>query len=79
MAVDNALTFLASLAQGGCNLVFAAGSPAVEVAQRGAATFPDRRFVTVGGMANGNLSTVDAAAPRDGVVRAITEAVAASP
>ena len=77
--VDNALTFLSSLAQGGCNVVFAAGSPAVEAARKGAATFPSQRFVTVGGLPGGNITTVDAAAPHDGVVRTITEAVAASP
>ena len=77
--VENALTFLSSLAQGGCNLVFAAGPLAVEAAQKGAATFPAQRFVTAGGVPNANVSTVDAAAPHDGVVRTITEAVAANP
>ncbi|WP_327003207.1 hypothetical protein OHA72_50375 [Dactylosporangium sp. NBC_01737] len=78
--VDNAVTFLNSLAQGGCDLIFAAGDLPVRAVAKGAATFPAERFVTVGASAAApNVSTVDAVAPHDGVVRTITEAVAAAP
>lgn len=79
--VDNAVTFLNSLAQGnGCNLVFAAGDLPVRAVARGAKTFPGKRFVVVGGSAGGpNVSTVDAGAPHDEIVRIVTDAVAANP
>ncbi|WP_327004359.1 hypothetical protein OHA72_56545 [Dactylosporangium sp. NBC_01737] len=77
--VDNAVTFLNSLAQGGCDLIFAAGDLPVRAVVKGAPAFPAKRFITVGtSKAGPNVSTVDAAAPHDGVVRTITDAVAAA-
>ncbi|MFF5229384.1 hypothetical protein [Dactylosporangium sp. NPDC000521] len=78
--VDNAVTFLNSLAQGDCDLIFASGDLPVQAVVKGASTFPAERFVTVGAsVAAPNVSTVDAAASHDGVVRLIAEAVAAAP
>ncbi|WP_433609897.1 hypothetical protein ACQP2P_39645 [Dactylosporangium sp. CA-139114] len=77
--VENAVTFLNSLAQGGCDLVFAAGDLPVRAVAQGAKTFPARRFVTMGGTAAANVSTVDAADPHDEVVRLIANAVSARP
>jgi hypothetical protein len=76
---DNAVTFLNSLAQGGCDLVFAAGDLPVQAVALGAKTFPGKRFVTVGGSApEPNVSRVDAVTPHDQIVRMIVEAVAAN-
>ncbi|WP_432978322.1 hypothetical protein [Dactylosporangium sp. CA-233914] len=76
--VENAVTFLNSLAQGGCGLIFAAGDLPVRAVAQGAKTFPAKRFVTVGGNATANVSTVDGITPHDEVVRLITNAVAAA-
>ena len=76
--VDNAVTFLNSQAQGGCDLIFAAGDLPVQAVAKGAAKFPAKKFVTVGGSGAANVATVDAAAPHDGVVRIIVDAVSAA-
>jgi hypothetical protein len=79
---ENAVTFLNSLAQGGCNLIFAAGELPVQALGAGAKTFPAKRFVAVGGpggsSGSANVSSVDAAAPHDEIVRIITDAVSAT-
>jgi basic membrane lipoprotein Med (substrate-binding protein (PBP1-ABC) superfamily) len=76
--VDNAVPFLASLAQGGCDRVFAVGPVPVGAVARSAAQFPKVRFVVVGGDAPGpNVSKVNAASPaavRSSVSRAVTTA-----
>ncbi|QLQ35327.1 BMP family ABC transporter substrate-binding protein [Micromonospora robiginosa] len=45
---DNAGTYLASLAQFHCDLVFLAGAAPTSAALAGAARFPDQRFIAVG-------------------------------
>jgi hypothetical protein len=81
---ENAATFLASLAQGGCNLIFAAGAtPAAAVAER-ATTFPDIRFFVASPSGGApNVSAVEGATGaehRASVNRIITAAAnAASP
>ncbi|MEV8517868.1 hypothetical protein [Dactylosporangium sp. NPDC051484] len=77
--VENAVTFLNSLAQGGCDLIFAAGDLPVRAVAQGAKAFPAKRFVTVGGATAANVSAVDAVTPHDEVVRLITDAVAGRP
>ncbi|MEV6931833.1 hypothetical protein AB0M46_46115 [Dactylosporangium sp. NPDC051485] len=76
--LDNALTFVNSLAAAGCNLIFAAGPLPVQAVAKGAATFPDRRFVTLGGTASANVATVNAATPHDEIVRVVTDGVRAA-
>lgn len=75
---DNAGTFLASLAQGGCDLVFAVGAAPVAA---GAARLPGIRFYVVGdGRGAGNVSVLDGDDPRvrGDVSRVITKAVEVS-
>jgi hypothetical protein len=80
--VDNALPFLASLAQGGCDLVFAVGPLPVAAVKESAKRFPHTRFVVVGvGPAQPNVSIVDtttAAEVRAGVARLVAAAVGIS-
>ncbi|GAA2357882.1 hypothetical protein [Dactylosporangium salmoneum] len=76
--LENALTFVNSLAASGCDLIFAAGPLPVQAVAKGAATFPDRRFVTLGGTAAANISTVNAAAPHDEIVRLVADGVRAA-
>ena len=75
----NALPFLASLAQGRCDLVFAAGSPPVDAVREGAATFPKTRFYVVGTSGSKpNVSTVDGRSPAEvqaAVKRVLVDAV----
>ena len=47
--LDNAVTFVASLAQSQCRLVFAAGDLPRQAVAQAAPTFPDTEFVVVGG------------------------------
>jgi basic membrane lipoprotein Med (substrate-binding protein (PBP1-ABC) superfamily) len=81
-SVDNALPFLASLAQGGCDLVFAAGPVPLAAVNEGARRFPHTRFVAVGNApARPNVSIVDATTPaevRAEVARLVTTAVGIS-
>jgi basic membrane lipoprotein Med (substrate-binding protein (PBP1-ABC) superfamily) len=80
---DNALTFLASLAQSRCGLVFAAGDLPVAAVIQGAQRFPGVRFVVVGHRTGAaNVSTVDASGPAEirSAVRGLVAALApASP
>ena len=75
--VANASTFVASQAQGGCDLILAAGQLPVAAVEGSAGTFPKNAFLVVGGTAKGNISTVDGspAEVQSGVKRIITDAV----
>jgi basic membrane lipoprotein Med (substrate-binding protein (PBP1-ABC) superfamily) len=77
--VENALPFLSSLAQGRCDLVFAVGAVPVGAVRQGASTFPNIRFVVVGGGAQGsNVSKVDGSSPAEtqaAVKRVLVDAV----
>lgn len=77
--VDNALPFLSSLAQGRCDLVFAAGAVPVGAVRQGASTFPGTRFVVVGSDVQApNVSKVDGPSPVEtqaAVKRIIVDAV----
>jgi basic membrane lipoprotein Med (substrate-binding protein (PBP1-ABC) superfamily) len=56
---ENAATYVASLAQSQCDIIFAVGSAEVDGVNRSAATFPATPFVVVGGKAadgTGNVS-----------------------
>lgn len=77
---DNAATFLASLAQGGCDLVFAAGEAPVGAVTTLAGRFPQARFypvVTAGGAAAAdNVTVIDAGGEvRARVASVVTDAV----
>ena len=80
--VDNGVTFLNSLAQSGCNLIFAAGDIATATVDRGAAQFPNTPFYPIGGGAtHANTFPISAGSPesvRTTVVRTLTAAVGAS-
>ena len=70
----NALTFLASLAQSNCSLVFAAGDLPRDAVVAGAGRFPGVKFVIVGsGPTAPNVSTVD----KSGVGHLLEEAIRA--
>jgi hypothetical protein len=77
--VENALPFLSSLAQGRCNLVFAAGAVPIGAVRQGASTFPGTRFVVVGADVQGpNVSKVDQSSPAEtqaAVKRIVLDAV----
>jgi hypothetical protein len=77
--VPNALTFLASLAQGRCDLIFAAGTLPVDAVRQGAARFPQVRFFVVGSTTPApNLATVEGDSPGEvqaGVQRIIVDSV----
>jgi basic membrane lipoprotein Med (substrate-binding protein (PBP1-ABC) superfamily) len=75
---ENAATFLASLAQGQCDLVFAAGSAPAEAVRRGAQTFPRIRFLVVHpGTTAPNVSEVDSADVRGSANRLVATAAGA--
>jgi hypothetical protein len=58
---ENAVTFLNSLAQGHCNLIFAAGEVPVAAVGMGAGAFPNGRFYVVGGgRSTANVTRIDA-------------------
>jgi len=70
--VDNGVPFLNTLAQTGCNLIFAAGDVAVATVDKGATNFPDRRFYPVGGgSAHANVFPITTTGP-DGVRAAVS-------
>jgi basic membrane lipoprotein Med (substrate-binding protein (PBP1-ABC) superfamily) len=72
---ENAITFLNSLAVGGCDLIFAAGEVPVAAVGVGAAAFPKGRFYAVGGGSSaGNVTRIDGDA-RSAVRELITAAV----
>ena len=77
--VDNGVPFLNTLAQTGCNLIFAAGDVAVATVDKGATNFPDRRFYPVGGgSAHANvfpITTTGADGVRGAVSTTLTAAV----
>jgi len=79
--VENATPFLASLAQAGCNLVFAVGDIPVAAVERGRTDFPAARFFPVGGgRAHTNVSPVSGRSAdeiRAAVRDALQQAVAA--
>lgn len=79
--VENATPFLASLAQAGCNLVFAAGDVPVAAIDQHHKEFPAVRFFPVGGgLPQSNVSPVLGQAPdeiRAAVDGVLTRAVAA--
>ncbi len=62
----NALTFLATLAQGRCDVIFAVGDVPVAAARQGAGEYPHTRFVVVGqpGTAS-NVSSLRATTPTE--------------
>jgi hypothetical protein len=63
--VDNAATFVATLAQTNCDLVFAAGDIPVTSVNQSAPTFPNTRFLIVHGTAtHSNVSIVDGQTPQ---------------
>jgi hypothetical protein len=63
--VDNATTFVATLAQTNCDLVFAAGDIPVTSVNQSAPTFPNTRFLIVHGTAtHSNVSIVDGQTPQ---------------
>lgn len=88
--VENAVPFLNSLAQTGCNLIFAAGDVPVAAVEQAAATFPSARFFPVGsavgvpvdpGAARGNVTPVVGTTPAEvsaAVAATLTQAVAAA-
>lgn len=70
---ENAAAYMASLAQGGCGLIFAVGEAPVAAALDKAADFPDSRFVVVGGpsTAVSNVSVIPVGA--DGTLQAAVD------
>jgi len=73
--VDNAVAFVATLAQTRCNLIFAAGDVPVASVNQAAPTFPNTRFLIVHGTAaHSNVSTVDGQTP-DQIAAAVAETV----
>lgn len=78
---DNAAPFLASLAQGRCDLVFVAGEGPIAAVPTIAGRFPDARFYAVGGAAARNVSTLDgsdSARLRAEVARIVADAARAA-
>jgi hypothetical protein len=75
---ENAATFVASLAQSHCDLIFAAGKVPVDGVHRSAATFPTARFYVVGDREpHQDVSIVDGSSPetiRAAVARILTDA-----
>ena len=66
---DNARTYVASLAGSRCGAVIAVGKPQIDAVTAAAKTYPNVRFVTVGGgAAAANVTVVDDADA--GVLRA---------
>jgi hypothetical protein len=64
--VQNAEPFVATLAIGGCNLIFAAGDIPVGAVAASAARFPKQTFVLVGGEAGAaNVELVKAVSPAE--------------
>ncbi len=75
----NAATFLASLAQGQCDMVFAAGAAPVEAVQAKAHIFPHTRFYVVNPRTPvANVSAVDATDLRGSAYRLVTAAAVAA-
>jgi hypothetical protein len=78
----NALPFLASLAQGRCDMVFAAGTIPVAAVDEGASRFPKVRFYVVGRVVSHDNVTVlsgsSTAQIRTAARKAVTSAVASS-
>jgi hypothetical protein len=76
---QNAATFLASLAQGRCDMVFAAGAVQAEAVRANAQTFPQVAFYVVDpGTSQPNVSAVDTADVRGSVRRLVIAKVAAT-
>jgi hypothetical protein len=78
--VANAAPFLASQAQGRCQVLFAVGTAPAAAVQRDAKRFPKARFYLVGDTSAG-VSTIDAGAPaavRAEVAKLVTAAVTRS-
>jgi hypothetical protein len=79
---ENGATYLASLAQGGCNLIFAAGRAPLGAVRQGAPQFPTVMFVAVGkAPVTGNVSVIDvssAEAVQGRVSQLITDKVRAT-
>ncbi|WP_344083678.1 hypothetical protein [Luedemannella helvata] len=80
---DNARTFVASLAGGKCGVVIAVGKPQIDAVTAAAKTYPNVRFVTVGGSATAaNVTAVDdadAGALRAEITKQVTALVPAVP
>ena len=76
--VDNATTFVNTLAQAGCDVVFGVGDVAVAAIERSSPAFPNRRFYTVGGTATAPNLTPIAATDPAGVTRAVNDAATAA-
>jgi basic membrane lipoprotein Med (substrate-binding protein (PBP1-ABC) superfamily) len=76
---DNAATFLASMAQGQCDMVFAAGAAPAEAVRATARTFPQTRFYLVDPRTSaGNVSGVAAADLRGSAKGLVATAAAAA-
>jgi basic membrane lipoprotein Med (substrate-binding protein (PBP1-ABC) superfamily) len=77
---QNAATFLASLAQGKCDMVFGAGDAQAEAVRTNAHTFPHISFYVINPRTSQpNVSAVDATDVRGSVRRLVTAKVANSP
>jgi hypothetical protein len=80
--IDNGTPFVNTLAQTGCNLIFAAGQVAVASIDNGAHNFPQQDFYPIGGGQPTNnvhpISADDRTALRTAVRDILTAAVAAS-
>ena len=81
--IENASAFLAGLAQGNCDLVFAAGAKPTAAADLRAGAFPNVTFyVLARGTDSGNLTHLDDSTPARSQARVndiIQKAVAAAP
>jgi hypothetical protein len=77
--IDNAVPYANSLAQGRCDLVFAAGAVPAGAVGKAAPRFPGTRFIVVGdGPTAANVVAVSTATPesiRPAVSRIVTDAV----
>lgn len=72
---ENAATFLASLAQGKCHLIFATGRAPGDAVKAKAHTFPQVRFYLVNPRTSAaNVSAVDAVDPRGSAGRLVAAA-----
>lgn len=65
--IDNGITFLNSLAQSGCDMIYAAGEIPVATVDKGAPQFPGKKFFPTGaGAPQRNVTPIQAPTP-DGI------------
>jgi basic membrane lipoprotein Med (substrate-binding protein (PBP1-ABC) superfamily) len=76
--VDNATTFVNSLAQAGCDVIFGVGDVAVAAIEKSAPAFTNRHFYTVGGTVTAPNVTPIAATDSTGVTKAVNDAATAA-